>query len=218
MDDAELYDIVDYILNRAGDAELEVIIKAVQRRTKDQGKGPMGLNPERLAKTVAHNINEQMGSSIDQVRGMVRDFITDIIRKEAPDISEEHLETLLNEWAPGVMEGRGNSLEMESEGVSGLSKGEESTSGQKSTSSDQERSYSEEEKEILLAMIKQFITYSTGAMSVTEEEKLRREIPDWQQKYWRKFPERVRRLINLFLKGKIGLESCWESIEEELSS
>ena len=205
MDDAELYDIVDYILNRAGDAELEVIIKAVQRRTKDQGKGPMGLNPERMAKTVAHNINEQMGGSIDQVRGMVRDFVTDIIRKEAPDISEEHLEALLKEWVPGAMGGRGGSVEAGSPGTAGKE-------GEK------EKSYSGEKKEILLAMIKQFITYSTGAMSVTEKEKLRREIPDWQQKYWQKFPERVRRLINLFLKGKIGLESCWESIEEELSS
>jgi hypothetical protein len=205
MDDAELYDIVDYILNRAGDAELEVIIKAVQRRTKDQGKGPMGLNPERMAKTVAHNINEQMGASIDQVRGMVRDFVTDIIRKEAPDISEEHLEALLKEWVPGAMGGRGGSVEAEPPGTAGRE-------------GETEKSYSGEKKEILLAMIKQFITYSTGAMSVTEKEKLRREIPDWQQKYWQKFPERVRRLINLFLKGKIGLESCWESIEEELSS
>jgi len=46
-------------------------------------------------------------------------------------------------------------------------------------------------------MIKQFISYSLEGMSVREQQRLREEIPDWQEHYWKHFPQRIRKLIKL---------------------
>lgn len=52
MEDQELYNIVDYILNKAGERELEVIKEALKRRVEKRQHSPMGIDISRLA----HNV------------------------------------------------------------------------------------------------------------------------------------------------------------------
>jgi len=66
-------------------------------------------------------------------------------------------------------------------------------------------------RDMLLAMITQFVKYGTGAMS--EQEK--REFPDgWYEKYWSAFPSDIQRLVRDYLGGSIGRERFWKGIGE----
>jgi DNA-binding PucR family transcriptional regulator len=181
----ELYSVLDYILNRASEKELEAVTAALKKRL-EHVHGAMGLDPSKMAKAVSDNINEQVQSSIEQVHKNVQGFIARLIKQEVPDIPDEHLQVLLDTWAPepGKKPVR--------ERVSNLP------------------------PDVLLTMIRQFLSYSLGMMGITEQEKLRDEIPDWQEEYWRSFPPEVQRLISMVLKGNLDEEMFWHAVEEEL--
>ncbi|OHD71068.1 MAG: hypothetical protein A2W19_08650 [Spirochaetes bacterium RBG_16_49_21] len=64
-------------------------------------------------------------------------------------------------------------------------------------------------KEMLLAMITQFVSYSTGEMS--EEDK--RQFPEgWAGKYWDAFQPDIQRLIKSYLTEKISKDEFWKGI------
>ena len=67
-------------------------------------------------------------------------------------------------------------------------------------------------------MIDQILRFSSGEMPVSEQAELNKSMPDWQENYWKHFPEKIRGLITLYLKGKIDSGSCWDEIKKELYS
>ncbi len=185
MSNQSVYEIVDFILNKATDPEMEIIISAIKRRLEDTAHGYDKMNPEKMARQMSSQINKQVGASVEQIRGMVRNFVAEKIKQEAPEISEHEVEQLLNAWVP-----------------------DEQTSAQRS-----ERAATSLPKDVLLTMIRQFLAYSAGTMSGSEQVKLQEEIPDWPEKYWAKFPDDIRKLLTLFLKGKITPDTFWSAIE-----
>jgi hypothetical protein len=59
---------------------------------------------------------------------------------------------------------------------------------------------------LMIAMVEQFISYSTGAMS----EREMKEFPSgWQKKYWEAFPQSLQRLIADLLYDKIDEREFW---------
>ncbi len=70
-------------------------------------------------------------------------------------------------------------------------------------------------KEMLLAMITQFINYSSGKMSAEEKKQFPR---GWTEKYWNAFDPDVQRLIKGHLTDKIGQNEFWRGIREYLNA
>ncbi len=100
MDDKKaLYQVVDYILNHATTAELEVISEALKRRHSSQR--PDGFNPRAMAENMARTVNDQLGASLDVVE-ISRKIVADMIREKEPQISEEELQVLLDRWLPST--------------------------------------------------------------------------------------------------------------------
>ena len=177
--DPELYKVVDFILNSADDGAVEVIIAALKKRG-ERRVNFAGVNPDALARQMAHEIQDDMGFSLDNIRGMVRDMVVKVIRKEAPELGEKEVQVLLDAWVP------------------------EDPSPPK---------LEPLPKDVLLQMIKQFMSYSTGTMSMTELERLDREIPGWKEKYFARFPDSVRSMIKYAIEGNMPLDEFWTEID-----
>jgi hypothetical protein len=97
--DDPLYFVIDFILNKATSAELEVVAEALKRRTADT-KGFGGLSPRSMAQNMARNVEKQLGGSFD-AGTIARKIVSDLVRQKEPAISDEELEVLLNNWLPG---------------------------------------------------------------------------------------------------------------------
>lgn len=102
MSRENLRSVLDYILNKADRDEFEAIVKACERRRRDLSLFASigGVNPERAARNTAQAVEGSMGASLDGIRSMIRDFVADIIRKNAPEVTEEQLEELLASYVP----------------------------------------------------------------------------------------------------------------------
>ncbi len=166
-------------MNTADDAAVEVIVAALKKRGEKRVNFA-NINPDALARDMAGQIQGQMGFSLENIRGMVRDMVVKIIRKEAPELGDADVETLLEAWVPE--EPRPVELPPLP-------------------------------KDVLFQMIKQFISYSTGTMSMTELEQLERDIPDWKEKYLQRMPESVRALIKYTLEGNMSLDEFWQQVD-----
>jgi hypothetical protein len=95
-----LYTVLDYILNRATSAQLEVIAEALKRRTTDS-PGKEGLNPRRMAQRLSRSIEKQLGATVD-VSQMARRIVRDLIKHKEPGIQDREVEVLLDNWLPGT--------------------------------------------------------------------------------------------------------------------
>lgn len=95
----KLYQILDYILNQASSAELDVITEALKRRTPQPGQGIGGINPQGLAQNLAKDIQDQLTESLD-IQRISRNIVTELIRQQEPEISDEELNVLLDHWLP----------------------------------------------------------------------------------------------------------------------
>jgi hypothetical protein len=187
VDRDQLFVILDFILNKATHEELQVIQEALKRREKSSGLfGDFGIHPKDIANEAAQQMSESMSYSIDSIRQMVRQFVTEMIQKEAPELNQKQVEELLNAWVPEP--------------------------GGKEPGKEQD----ELPPDVLLQMIRQFLAYSTDSMAPSEVMSLFEEIPGWPDIYWHRFPERIRQIISLYLKGKIDDETCWEHIMVDL--
>jgi hypothetical protein len=58
--------------------------------------------------------------------------------------------------------------------------------------------------ELLINMIDQFVAYSEGTMSDSEEKNLRREMADWPERYWNAFPKVITHIIREYLNEEIS--------------
>ncbi len=182
MSRKELESALDYILNRADEGEFEVILKACERRKRDRcllGKIG-GLGPAESARRVAAEIQGQMGYSLDGIRTMVKDFVADLIRQNAPDIPEEDLAALLASYIPEPGDPRAGTA----------------------TGGDAARL----PPELLLKMAEQFVEYAQGAMPPSKQRELWEEMPRWQDAYWEAFPPELKVLIKAYLEGKLDAE------------
>ena len=194
MDRDQLYKVVDAILNQATEDDLEVIRAALQRRggEEEEGGGSSAFQfaPKQIAEESAHSISEQVSYSKSTVRNMIKNFAVDIIRKEAPELSDEQVRELLKAWIPDP----------------------ESTSRRA-----QHKKESNIPFDMMIAMIEQFIEYSEGRLSLRQQAQLRQEMGEWQEKYWKWFPPDIREALSLYLKGTIDKETFWLDVHKTLS-
>ena len=182
MDD-RLYPIVDYILNQAQDQDVEVILKAVSRRYEDRNKkGAMGLKPGQMARETASMVTKQMGLSQDMIRDTVKNLARNTILKNAPELSPEQLDALLEDWVPDPAK-------------------QAAARNQKSAAAT-----AKIPRDALITMVRQFMSYSKGSMSASEQVKLENEVPGWTKKYWESFPAELRQIIALNIKGVLSDE------------
>ena len=198
--DKRLYAIIDYILNHADANELAAIQKAIDKKYDQQKNSPIGASFGNAPKKIASQINNQIDNTLQGIRASMRQYVAALIKKHSPDVPEEHLNALLDEWVPDPKKN--------TPGAGEESAGDEPVLKRKNEN--------KVPGKVLLSMVEQFIAYSTDSMTAGEQIRLHNEMPDWQERYWRAFPKRVRAAINLYLKGEIDSETCWIGIKNEL--
>ena len=71
--------------------------------------------------------------------------------------------------------------------------------------------------EMLLEMIDQFVSFSTGQMSAEDDKKLRKEMGVWTERYWKAFPEVIKMIIKDYLNGEMPEKSYRAKIAAALS-
>jgi hypothetical protein len=178
MAQGELVKVLDYILNRCDEAEIEAVAAAVVRRRREIsmfGGMPNIPDPGRLAKELSSQMNIE--GNIEGLKKSVRDYAIRIIKQEAPELTDAQLEELTRAWIPSPHDGAGRS------------------SGARSGNS--------VPRDLLASMIDQFVSFSLGRMEEEEDQALRKEMGPWPDKYWKSFPQVIRLLITDFLKGEI---------------
>lgn len=180
MSRKELEAVLDYILNKADDGEFEVITKACERRIKDKTAFARlgGEGPGAMAKRMAGELEKGVGATMESVRATVRGFIADIIRKNAPEVTEEQLAALLDEYAPEP--GTATKGDAAARAIA-----------------------SPLPPEAILGMVRSFIEYSEGRMAPSRQQELWEQNTRWQDEYWTAFPAEVKALVKAYLEGKI---------------
>jgi len=192
--DEPLYTVLEFILNRASSAELEVIAGAVKRR-QSTGKGLGGINPRGMAENVAKTVEQQLEGMLD-VQAISRQIVTDLIRQKEPNISDKELEVLLDTWLPGTARTRRDAR-------------------QPAEQAEQRREQAQERvaPDVLVTMISQYIAARQGTLTREEQEKLPK---NWQARYWESFPDRVRGRIREHLNGRLTEVEFWDSVISSL--
>jgi hypothetical protein len=187
----ELGTVLDYILNKADEAEFEVIVKACERRRQDIGRYAKlgGLSPGALAGQMADTVQQGLSVSMDVIRQTVRGFVVDLIRQEAPEASEEDIARLLEHYLPE----RG--AEPALPGSPGL------------VDVDAARL----PPEALAVMAEEFLSYSLGAMPPSQQKELWDSLADWQDKYWESFPPALKALIKARVEGRLDDDQFWKA-------
>ncbi len=186
MTRSELEGVLDAILNRADFKDLEVLKAAMDRRAGDLNRVGGGLDPRAQAGQMAKAIQAQIGGTKEELDTMVKGLVENLIRQKVPDIPPEHLTQLMEEWLPTTMG--------------------KTPRAKKSTLP----------AEALASMIRDFVAYSTGAMTAVRQVAMNDDMPNWPQQYWNQFPERIRRLIKVFLDGKLPDDVFWEEVRATL--
>jgi hypothetical protein len=175
----ELEAVLDYILNKADEREFEVIAKACDRRARDikAFESIGGEGPGAMSKRMANELQRNVGATMESVRGTVRGFVADLIRKNAPEISESDLRALLDEYVPP-------------EGAP-----------------PRESPPSPLPPEALLGMVRSFVEYSRGSMPPSRSRELWESSSRWQEEYWTAFPAELKALVKAFLEGRVDEET-----------
>jgi hypothetical protein len=71
--------------------------------------------------------------------------------------------------------------------------------------------------DMLLEMIDQFVSFSTGSMKEAENNKLRTEMGAWPQRYWTAFPDVIKLIVKDYLNGEMGEKEYRSKIGAALS-
>jgi hypothetical protein len=200
---ADLPAVLDFILNRAQPAELEVIAKALERRRQDAGRyeGLGGLNPAAMAERMAGSINQGIEGSMDSLRRTVRNYVEDIIRRQAPEASDDEVAALLDHYvgqaeaavlgqaggapdggAPGLVDYDGGNV------TSGLP------------------------PDAVMLMVRDFADYSLGLMPPSRQKELWDWMPRWQDKYWTSFDPQLKSLLKARLENRLAEDAFWQAV------
>jgi hypothetical protein len=188
-----LYEVIEFILNRASSAELEVIAEAVKRR-QHPGKGLGGISPRGMAENVAAKVKQQLGGVLD-VKAISRQIVTDLIRQKEPNISDRELEELLDNWLPGSVRARKEAPSAEPSGPN------------------PEQAKDRMAPDVLVTMISQYVAARQGTLPGDEQEKLPK---NWQSRYWESFPDKIRGRIREYLNGRLTEVEFWDSVISSL--
>jgi hypothetical protein len=174
MANPELVKVMDFILNRCDEAEIEAVAAAVVRRRRELATfGGMRMpDPKRMAKELSSQLNIE--GNIEGLKDSVREYAIRIIRQEAPELTDAQIEELTRAWIPAP--GKGASVQAQAGGIP---------------------------RDVLASMIDQFVLFSLGRMEAEEDEALRKEMGPWPDKYWKSFPQVIRLLLSDFLKGEM---------------
>ncbi len=189
----ELMQVLDYILNRCTLREMDALQAAVERRRKDleASTGIISLDPERAAREMSGVVENSINKSMESIRKTFREFAVDLIKKEAPELTDAQMAELVDSWLPDSSSpGRQGSGVPANGRYRGLAK---------------KGLVNGIECELMYEMVNQFIAYSTGAMSLSDEGALRDAVGDWTTIYWKKFPPEVQNLVRQFLSGSLSL-------------
>jgi hypothetical protein len=181
MSRKDLEFVLDYILNKADEPEFEVIKKACARRVKDKQvfAGLGGEGPGAMAKRMSKELQDGVGASMESIRGTVRGFIAEMVRKEMPEVDEAQLAAYLDEVAPPPGAKR---------------KGANAAASKIPPAA-------------LLEMVTSFVDYSTGGMAPSRQEELWSQNPRWQDEYWALFPAELKALVKAYLDGQIDADT-----------
>jgi hypothetical protein len=102
MANSELVRVMDFILNRCDEQAIDAVAAAVVRRRKELSMfgGAANLpDTKKMARELSGQINA--GASIEGLRETVRDMAVRIIRREAPELTDEQIAELTTAWIPG---------------------------------------------------------------------------------------------------------------------
>lgn len=204
----ELMAVLDYVLNRCTIREIDALQAAVERRRRDLSAetGIISLDPSRAARQMSETVQTSINQSMDSIRGTFRKFAADTIRKEAPELTDEQMQELIDAWIPKdmAMDAAGKVHSSSSGPVAGMDDGRSGAPGGRHyTGLVRKGMISGVPPDAMYAMICQFVTYSTGSMSLDEEAGLRDAVGDWTSVYWKKFPPEIRDAIKDFLAGSL---------------
>jgi hypothetical protein len=189
-----LYSVIEFILNRASSAELEIIAEALKRR-QHPGRGLGGINPRGMAENVAEKVKQQLGGMLD-VQAISRQIVTDLIRQKEPNISDRELEVLLDNWLPGTARAR-----------------REATQPVGTAEQDEGPTTEQIAPDVLVTMISQYISARRGTLPKEEQDRLPK---NWQSRYWESFPDTIRGRIREHLNGRLGEVEFWDSVISSL--
>lgn len=193
MAKSELQAVVDYILNKAGPGEFEVIVKACERRRHDMGKyaGLGGLNPGVLAGKMAASVQEGLSSSNEGLRNSVREYVTRLVRQKEPDASDAQIEAMLDQILP----------DRSSSAAAGGS-----AAGSRPDIID------ELPPEAVMMMVRDFCDYSLGLMPPSRQQELWEGIPQWQDQYWTVFSPEIKAFVKARLEGRLQEDEFWSAV------
>lgn len=186
---ADLMRVLEYILNESTIREIDALEAAVERRRRDLSResGIISLDPERAARTMTESVNKSIDASMDGIRNTFRQFAADLIRKEAPELTDEQMSELVSAWMPKKAGSR------EAQNKQSTYKGIA-----------QKGAINGIPKEAFLEMVLQFVAYSTGKLSLSEESALRDAIGDWTTVFWKRFPPEIQALVKEYLGGLVS--------------
>ncbi|MEL3901240.1 MAG: hypothetical protein P1P60_00175 [Treponema phagedenis] len=194
--DSSFLFVLDYILNKADTKELEVFIAAIERRKNSVHSSLSGitLDPEQAAKKMSEAVYASIDASMDSVRKTFREYAAGLLEKEAPELSRDRLDYLLDSWIPSV---------------SGTAKNIRRSLAQNGT-------VQGIPADLLHEMIIQFVSYSLGEMPADTQRELDSAMQNWTRTYWQRFPTGVRQEIKSFLSGEISSGAFQRNIRELL--
>lgn len=190
---------LDYILNRCGIREIDAISTAVERRRRDlsSATGVMSLDPARAAREMSGAVRQSIESGMEGIRKTFREYAVDLIRKEAPELTEEQMAELVDSWMPdsaALKPGQAGSPDPSGTGAG---------AGAPYRGLAYKGTVNGIPADLMYEMVCQFVSYSAGSMSLTDESTLRNDVGDWTTIYWERFPKEIRACIKDFLSGSI---------------
>lgn len=71
--------------------------------------------------------------------------------------------------------------------------------------------------DVMQTMISQFLSFSKNSMPLQEQEKLRAEMPEWYERYWKMFPDNVQYVLKDYIEEKITEDEYNVRMEDILS-
>jgi len=103
MADQGLLQALDYILNHSDGASVDVLAEAVTRRRRDltvfQAVGEIP-NPEKMAKEISESLGGSTKKIMDGMKTSIHEMIVRLLREHAPELNENQIEELCQEWLP----------------------------------------------------------------------------------------------------------------------
>ncbi|MBQ7612719.1 MAG: hypothetical protein IJU92_06580 [Spirochaetaceae bacterium] len=182
---------IDFILNRCSPKQLDVVIAAVERKKKEIS-GTLNFNAEEASKRISKQLSESVQIGMQGMTESLRNFSRELIAREAPELSEEQAQALVDSWIPSQSYDGSIQSIAKNGTVSGLP------------------------AEAMYNMAVQFVEYGLGQMNEKTNTELKSTMGNWQEKYWKKFPVKIQQTIKDFFDGKTTYGECDTQIQQLL--